>query len=120
MAVGGGKCAGARCLQVVSCTCKEDAVRLMGELRRAKRREEKLLALQFRLGEDMNKCGGDLRCARMQACMHAPDREAPPLGHAQEKALSRRPFVGVLLTPDKPAWKYGLLHASMRVMCEAL
>ena len=37
---------------------------LEAELRRAKRREEKLAALQFRLREDLRACGGDVRRAR--------------------------------------------------------
>ena len=43
---------------------------LEAELRRAKRREEKLAALQFRLREDLRACGGDLKCAPVQdACL---------------------------------------------------
>ncbi|KDD71684.1 hypothetical protein H632_c4569p0, partial [Helicosporidium sp. ATCC 50920] len=38
----------------------EAAQRLEAELRRSKRREEKLQALQFRLREDVRESGGDL------------------------------------------------------------
>jgi hypothetical protein len=41
----------------------ERLAQLDAELRRSKRREEKLAALQFRLKEDLRACGGDLRCA---------------------------------------------------------
>ncbi len=36
---------------------------LESEVRRSKRREEKLQAMQFRLREDLKACGGDLSCA---------------------------------------------------------
>ena len=41
----------------------ERVTALEAELRRAKRREEKLAALQFRLREDLRAGGGDLQCA---------------------------------------------------------
>lgn len=39
----------------------ERVAALESELRRSKRREEKLTALQFRLREDLKECGGDPR-----------------------------------------------------------
>lgn len=39
----------------------ERVAALETELRRSKRREEKLAALQYRLREDLKSCGGDTR-----------------------------------------------------------
>ncbi len=54
-----------RRLSIASQDLRMRVMALESELRKAKRREEKLAGLQFRLRDDLRACGGDLRCARL-------------------------------------------------------
>ena len=61
------------------------------EVRRSKRREEKLQAMQFRLREDLKACGGDLSCASVLALLRdcAQQRLMPlVLGHPLAHLMS--------------------------------
>ena len=78
---------------------------LEAELRRSKRREEKLAALQYRLREDLKQNQGDIRCITLCPSLCVLHRaDLPQEASVRRSAASRPKSLVAQSSQDTPAW----------------